>query len=148
MNDNGSDKPPLAAVSARMQKDLRALDGKVVDMAEAAGILNDKNRQLNEATRLGLMVSRITRAIGHRVDQRIALGACYVVIAKLIAFSPPERHHGLLQAMIDGVSAALYGLYPPEIKARIQKQIEEEARKAVDNLKSGPPPGPAGDTNV
>lgn len=148
MNDNDSNKPPLSDIGARMQKDLRALDGKVVDMAEASGILNDKNRQLNEATRLGLMVSRITRAIGHRVDQRIALGACYVVIAKLIAHSPPQRHGALLQAMIDGVSTALWGLYPPEIKAQIQKQVEEEALKAVENLKSGPPPGPVGDTNV
>lgn len=108
-----------------MVKDLRPIDGKIVDLTEAASIMNDKNRQLNEATRLALMVSRVQRAIGNRFDQRIALGALYICVAKIMNYSPPEKHGVFLQDMMNGVSMALWNLYPPEVqKAAIMRQQE------------------------
>jgi hypothetical protein len=116
-----------------MVKDLRVIDGKVVDLTEAAATLNDKQRQLNETTRLALMLKRIERAIGHRFDQRIALGALYIIIADIINYSPPEKHGLLLKAMMDGVTTRLWQLYPDDLKERALAAQKEAAEKEAAN---------------
>jgi len=129
-----------------MVKDLRVIDGKVVDLTEAAATLNDKQRQLNETTRLALMLKRIERAIGHRFDQRIALGALYIIVADIINYSPPEKHGLLLQAMMDGVTTRLWQLYPDDLKARAlasQKAAAEAAEGNTPQNENAETPKPA-----
>jgi hypothetical protein len=122
-----------------MAKDFRVIDGKVVDLTEAAATLNDKQRQLNDTTRLALMLKRIERAIGHRFDQRIALGALYIIVGDIINCSPPEKHGLLLKAMMDGVTTRLWQLYPEDLKARALAAQKAAAEAAQENAETPEP---------
>ena len=81
-NDNDNDD-----IAARLGMGL-AIDLHAAMRAEQAA----REKADNEARKLQLLIARIEKAIGKRVDQKILISALVTLMAKTIMHSPRERH--------------------------------------------------------
>lgn len=93
------------------EQQLRA--GQEIDLHEALRAEQAaREKAENDGRVLQLLVARIEKAIGKRVDQRILFGALIILAAKTIMYSPRAKHESMLNTFAQAVAVALQSSYP------------------------------------
>jgi hypothetical protein len=112
-------------MAANDEKIRRLLDkrteGEFLDLQKAMAADNAARQAAtakarNEEVVLQLLVARMEKAIGKKVDQKILIAALTVIAVKAIGFSPKHKHGQLLVNMATAMGVLLgieLGMLPP-----------------------------------